>query len=293
MTGERAPASPPGERPDLGDAAACDALIEAVLAEALLTYATLPGATHRQDADLLWIRGARPFASMNHVLRLALRPDGLEDRVLAVLGIFAPDAFPVTWWVGPTSEPGDVGARLRALGFREEEQEFGMILDLARPIEEPRIPPGVTLEPVEDELALAALQDVMSAAYDWGGDRDEKRHIYQSMYRAHLADPGASWHHFLLRLDGVPAAGSSLRLVAGQGFVTNIGTAPFARGRGLGTAATVATLQLARRLGYPTAVLTASIDGRPVYRRLGFREYGVLERYVADAATLDRARNQW
>ena len=151
----------------------------------------------------------------------------------------------------------------------------------------------MTLEPVEDELALAALQDVQAAAYDWGPDWQAKHSIYRWLYGRELRDPASSWHHFLLRLDGVPAAGSTLRVVAGQGFVTNIGTAPFARGRGLGTAATVATLHLARRLGLPSAVLTASVDGRSVYQRLGFREHGILDRYVADAGTLETLRNRW
>jgi ribosomal protein S18 acetylase RimI-like enzyme len=282
----------PGPRLDLADRAACDALIESILASVLLSYGQIPGAAHREDADLLWIRGGRPFASVNHVLRLRMRPDGFEERVVAVLETFEPDAFPVTWWVGPTSEPRDVGERLRALGFRQEEEEFGMILDLSEPIDEPVVPPGVSIEHVDDELGLAALHDVMTAAYDWDADGVEKRRIYESMYRSTLGVAGAGWNHFLLRLDGLPAASSSVRLVGGQAFVTNIGTAPFARGRGLGTAATVATLHLARRLGYPTAVLTASVDGRGLYRRLGFREYGVLERYVATPDVLEGTRNR-
>ena len=282
----------PVQRPDLADRAACDALIESILASVLLSYAQIPGAAHQQDADLLWIRGGRPFASVNHVLRLRMRPDGFEDRVLAVLEAFEPDAFPVTWWVGPTSRPADVAGRLQGLGLREQEEEFGMILDLAEPIDEPVIPPGVSLEPVGDEVALAAMHDVMTAAFDWDADGEEKRRIYESMYRSTLGVAGAGWHHFLLRLEGVPAASSSLRLVGGHAFVTNIGTAPFARGRGLGTAATVATLHLARRLGYPTAVLTASVDGRGLYRRLGFRDYGILERYVASTDVPEGLRNR-
>jgi hypothetical protein len=36
------------------------------------------------------------------------------------------------------------------------------------------------------------------------------------------------------------------------------------------------------------ATLTASVDGRGVYRRMGFVEAGVWERYVATADTLAR-----
>ena len=79
-----------------------------------------------------------------------------------------------------------------------------------------------------------------------------------------------------MRDGGRPAASSSVYLVGGHAFVTNIGAAPWARGRGLGTAATVATLRHAAALDHHAAVLVASVDGRGLYRRLGFREYGIL-----------------
>jgi hypothetical protein len=40
-------------------------------------------------------------------------------------------------------------------------------------------------------------------------------------------------------------------------------------------------------LGRAIATLTASLDGRGVYRRLGFVEAGTMERYVATQATID------
>ena len=284
----------PAPLPDLADAAAVDALIEDVLAAALLSYADMPGATHRQDADLLWIRSGQPYGSMNHVLRLRMRRSvgSFADRATELISTFAPDAFPMTWWVGPTSEPADVRDRLRALGMREEEVEFGMVLDLAAPLPEAEPAPGATLETVDGALALDAWQDVMAAAYDWPADGG-KRRLYRSLFGGDLTGPGgATRRHFLVRDGGRPAAGSSLYLVGGHAFVTNIGTAPWARGRGLGTMATVATLQHARRRGFHAAVLTASVDGRGLYLRLGFREYGLLERFTADATILAALRGR-
>ena len=50
------------------------------------------------------------------------------------------------------------------------------------------------------------------------------------------------------------------------------GTLVRERGRGIGSAITVAPLQEARALGYRLAILNASAMGAPVYRRLGFQE---------------------
>ena len=209
-----------------------------------------------------------------------MRPDGFEERAAAVISTFAPDALPVTWWVGPSSRPLDVRERLRGLGLREEEVEFGMILDLARPLPVAETPPEATIETVGDAASLEAWQDVMAAAYDWPPEGG-KRRLYRALFGRDLATGTATRRHFLVRSDGRPAAASSLYIAAGHAFVTNIGTAPWARGRGLGTLATVATLQHARQLGFRAAVLTASVDGRGLYLRLGFREYGLLERFTA------------
>ena len=279
----------PAPLPDLADSAAADGLIEDVLAGAMLAYVDAPGASHRQDEDLLWIRGGEPFASRNHVLRLRMRTDGFRDRVRAVCSIFAPDSLPVTWWVGPTSRPVDVGSRLRALGLHQEEPEFGMILDLAAPLPAVETFTGVRLDVVDDPDDLEAWLDVMAAAYDWPAD-GSKHAFYRRLYLHDLAERTVLRRHFLVRDGGEAVAGSSLFLAGGHAFVTNIATVPAARGRGHGTLATVATLQHARRLGFHAAVLTASVDGRSLYLRLGFREHGVLERYTADASVLDSLR---
>lgn len=279
----------PAPLPDLADPAATDGLIEDVLAGAMLAYVDAPGASHRQDEDLLWIRSGLPFASRNHVLRLRMRTDGFEDRVRAVGSIFAPDSLPVTWWVGPTSRPVDVGDRLRALGLPQEEPEFGMILDLAAPLPAMEMSAGVTLDVVDNAHDLEAWLDVMAAAYDWPAD-GSKHDFYRRLFLRDLAERTILREHFLVREGGEAVAGSSLFLAGGHAFVTNIATAPGARGRGHGTLATLATLRRGRQLGYHAAVLTASVDGRGLYLRLGFREYGVPERYVADASVLDGLR---
>lgn len=276
----------PAPLPYLADPMAADALIEEVLAQAMLAYVHAQGSSHRQDDDLLWIRGGEPFASRNHVLRLRMRTDGFEDRVHAVCSIFAPDSLPVTWWVGPPSRPADVGGRLRALGLHEEEPEFGMILDLAAPLPSLELRAGTTLDAVDDPDELEAWLDVMAAGYGWPAD-GSKHAFYRRLYLRDLAERTVLRGHFLVRDGGTAVAASSLFLAGGHAFVTNIATIPGARGRGLGTLATLATLRRARQLGYHAAVLTASVDGRGLYQRLGFREYGVLERYVADASVLD------
>jgi GNAT superfamily N-acetyltransferase len=59
--------------------------------------------------------------------------------------------------------------------------------------------------------------------------------------------------------------------------VTLVGTAPPARGRGLATAAMLFALGAARRAGCRTTTLQATAAGRPIYQRLGYREFGSMQ----------------
>ena len=59
--------------------------------------------------------------------------------------------------------------------------------------------------------------------------------------------------------------------------MTLVGTAPAARRRGLASAAMRFALGEAVRAGCTTTTLQATAAGRPVYQRLGYREFGAME----------------
>jgi ribosomal protein S18 acetylase RimI-like enzyme len=77
-----------------------------------------------------------------------------------------------------------------------------------------------------------------------------------------------------------PVGASLLFLHGATAGIYHLGTVPEARGQGIGTAMTVATLRAGRELGKPMAVLRAAWAGLGIYRRLGFREYNRFGRYV-------------
>jgi GNAT superfamily N-acetyltransferase len=153
-----------------------------------------------------------------------------------------------------------------------------MVLDLGGPARE-----SITgdVEVVADDAGLDAFLAVMARAYDWPGDG--RSTDWAELYRQPDVGLDRAIRHVVVRLDGRPAACASLFAADGHAFVTNVGTIPGARGRGLGTQATLAVLEIAAKQGATQATLTASRMGRGVYARIGFLDDALLRRFIAPA----------
>jgi GNAT superfamily N-acetyltransferase len=252
---------------------------ELALEAALPVFARVSGADVIAERDHRRIATGRPFASFNHVSGVRFADDDADRRIADVnAALVAGSSVPATWWIGPSTRPRDLRERLGALGMREDEPEFGMVIDPAGDRPAIRTPAGVTLEEVVDDAGLQDWTTIMAAAYGWADPA--KADAVLSVYRTPLDEP--PWIHVIVRQRGVAAACGSLFIVDGHAFVTNIGTAPEHRRLGLGSVVTSALVDLARDRGHAAATLTASVMGRPMYARLGFVEDARFERFILE-----------
>ena len=78
--------------------------------------------------------------------------------------------------------------------------------------------------------------------------------------------------NFIAEIDEVTVGVSSLYLNEGLAGLYYVGTKEEERGKGVGTAVTLAAMQEAREREYEVGILGASKLGFSVYKRVGFKE---------------------
>jgi GNAT superfamily N-acetyltransferase len=82
---------------------------------------------------------------------------------------------------------------------------------------------------------------------------------------------------YLARIDGEPVSTAAVRYVDGDCPVWNVATTHAARGRGLASRLLVQALADARAAGCETTTLQATKLGAPVYRGVGYDDFGALQ----------------
>lgn len=181
------------------------------------------------------------------------------DELARVYGEAGVNAWTV--WV-PEAE-AETAAGLRAAGHRLDASPRAM----AMRIEELREPPASEEIEIEERLDLAELARLNEIAYGYPpGD-------FAALANSVL--PGL--HLYFARLDGEAVAGAGIWDYGSDGVLCWVATLPEARGRGLSARLCAHAIARARERGVVTTTLQATKLGRPVYERLGYRDFGALQ----------------
>ena len=181
-------------------------------------------------------------------------------EMTAVLGFPAPDAdlagavrlaresgaSEISCWALAPDEP--LGERLHALGFQDGWQPHWLGIDASEPL--PASPHEVE-ETTECEPGLP----------------------YWSPY--HQSVLGGDVHHLVVREDAEIVGHAVLNVDGESGGIYDMGVAWSARRRGIGLALTLAAVARASDAGCTTVTLNATGEGEPMYRRAGFRSFGL------------------
>ena len=235
-----------------------------------------PGAEFHETPHAAWASTGLRLAPLNTVVRARWREDEADAGIEGVLSWFRERGIPFGWWHGPGSAPRDLGDRLLAHGLRYLWTSPALWRPLDARAQAP-VPEGVTVERVQDARGLERYLDALIEGFQVVSAEDAAgwRHVF----RAVGVDPAGALRHYVALERGRPIGSASAFLHGDEVGLYNISTVPGERGRGVGSALTVIPMEDARADGARSAVLLASHDGEPVYRRLGFRDDGPIAIY--------------
>jgi ribosomal protein S18 acetylase RimI-like enzyme len=166
-----------------------------------------------------------------------------------------------TVWVRPGHD--EAAAMLERAGHVLDAQPEAMVMDLAVP------PPRPTdLEDWSSGGDMADVGPINDRSYPFGTD---------SFTRAFRGMSGEGIRVYTARVDGVPAASTTVVDHEGNTEIQMVAVVPEARGRGLAGKLLAHALADAAERGMETSTLVATKLGRPVYDRLGYRAMGAVQ----------------
>jgi ribosomal protein S18 acetylase RimI-like enzyme len=255
------------------------AIESSILDHARAVAVRSPHTELHDEPDLLWISSGIAHPYLNRVYRAMFRGEDVDERVAEALAYFELRNLPVSWHVGPSSGPSDLGSRLERAGLTRLEDEVGMALEMAALPEDVRMPPGLTIERVTDAQKLYSWTEIVAVSF---GRPLRVESVLSRVHEATGFGGEAPWRLYLGLLDGHPVGTSRVFFSGKVAGVYHVATRPEARRKGIGTAMTAHALREARELGYEIAVLRAAQAGLGIYHRLGFRECCTFSRYVRE-----------
>ena len=216
-----------------------------------------------------------PDFFLNVVFRTKLPSRRAGEFVDEILAYFRSQQVQrLSWWAESETPRKELDKHLIRRGLIFNEGGTGMAAELELLPDNLPSPAGLTIMPVEDPTALQ--QWVHIARICFGIPEGAEMRLFDLFADVVFQRP---MQCFLALLNGQPVGTSQLFLSAGVAGIYHVACLPEARRQGIGAAITIAALRAAHRKGYRIAILQASHLGVPMYRRLGFLDYGKLNIY--------------
>ncbi|MFC5528813.1 GNAT family N-acetyltransferase [Cohnella yongneupensis] len=229
------------------------------------------------DRITLYMTGI-PYPMLNRVIetRVTSVPE-LSDQVRDTANYYRRNDMPAIWLNWSLNEPSELPGLLEAQDFQKIGTMPGMALRLRDLAQERADIPNFEVKQVCDKDDLERYARIVQAAF---GFPEVVSQAFQQYFMGVGFGENAPIRHYLGWLDGVPVATVSSFVHDGTVGIYNVATLESARGRGIGGAITLHPLLEAKAIGCEAAILHATPQGYPVYKKIGFQELVQVEMYL-------------
>ncbi|MBM3238718.1 GNAT family N-acetyltransferase [Candidatus Poribacteria bacterium] len=242
------------------------------------TYGRATGRGLYIGKDYIRVLTGIPFPIFNGVFRAQLSPETIDDAISDTLAAIKTWKVPLFWWVGPGTQPSNLGEHLERHGFHYTGSMPGMAIDLSILKEDGPQPHNFTIRPVENNETLETWVRVAAKGFDIPASIHDS---IVDLERSVGAGPDVSPRRYIGYQNGVPVATSGMFIHSGVAAICWVATLPEARRQGIGAAMTRMPLIDARLKGYRVSTLVAMEMGHSVYKKLGFQDVCSISLYLA------------
>jgi len=209
--------------------------------------------------------------TFNYVLEADFSDAEATKKINEVTDYFRKKNIPFSWWVSPYDKPDNLANHLENNGYINSENNVAMYFDLDKWDGCVSIPSDLQIIQAKDEKTLHDFALVLA--------NDETCFKKYFEWIASVLTEDDPIEYYVGYVEGVPVVRGLSCYFAQVAGLHWLSTTPHARKKGYGKAMQEYRLKLAKERGYHIAVLQASHEGYPLYKKLGYNECGTFREF--------------
>jgi len=225
-----------------------------------------------------------PFYFFNGVIDNHISSENVMKKIKENIVFFEKRQVPFLWVLCPSSTPKNMRELLIKNGFIIDKLQ-GMAYNLKILSTEREIVNKVEIIKIENMEILKVWNDIILMGF--GFPKEVRSDFFYKAFSFILLNEKTSASAFLAYYDGNPVASSLVLYKAGVAGIHMVTTLEEARGKGIGTAITLASLNEAKKLGYELTILHSTEMGLNMYKQMGFKEYCTIELFISQPDSKD------
>lgn len=255
-----------------------DAIDAAVIANMLLSVdnaVKIPGAELYKGDDMIRaVVPSVPSPFMNLVAKTRINGN-IDDKIKETMAVFTERNIPFLWQIEHSTQPDNLGDRLIEHGMQFLGENPVLVVDTDSFNEAPQLPEGYEIKHVSNDDLLGTFGDIFGIGFQVPSFVVDTMLL---MYKDYT--PDANLINYIGYLDGEAVSVGTILFGAGvAGFYSGT-VLESARGKGIGTVNALHRVAVAKERGYRIAFMVSGGNAYNLYKRLGFKDYTPLERYI-------------